>query len=54
MSEQILIVENDKDQGDWFKQKLEEKFENIKVFGCNGQKEVMELLKGNDIKEEIC
>ena len=38
MSEQLLIGENDQEQGDWFK-KLEEKFKKIKVFRCNGKKE---------------
>ena len=39
MSEQLPIGENEKEQCDWLKKMLEEKFKDIKVFRCNGKKE---------------
>jgi hypothetical protein len=50
MSEQLLIGENDQEQGDWFK-KPEEKFKEIKVFRCNGQKENLAEKEGT-VKNE--
>jgi hypothetical protein len=49
MSEQLLIGENDQEQCDWVKKKLEEKFKEIKVFRCNGQKENL-AEKGGTVK----
>ncbi len=51
MSEQILIVEDNKDQCYWFKKKVEEKFKDIKVFECNEQKQKAVLReKGGTVK----
>jgi YesN/AraC family two-component response regulator len=53
MSEKILIVENDREQCDWFKKKLKERFEEVGVYSCNGKEEAIKILKKNKINVVI-
>lgn len=49
MSQKILIVDDEEEQCNWFKKRLEKEFKDVKVFACYGEKEAIQILEREDI-----